>query len=168
MNSALQFTFPPYSVSPNLVCPYLSYLSANYSIPSSQRCPTYPLPYLSKFYQQTLQHTLVPPFPDYIIPNPVQLTIPLLYLFQWLMENPHLIRRFKPSCKNSYIVFRLLWDLVFMSHINSNLTPAKLQNSSNRILFGLSLRALCVAAWLQGSMYFGCSDGPLCRLGTCG
>jgi len=53
-DSALRFTFPPYSVSPNLVCPYLSYLSANYSIPSSQRCPTYPLPYLSIFYSSIL------------------------------------------------------------------------------------------------------------------
>ena len=35
-----------------------------------QRCPTYPLPYLSILYQQTLQNTLIPPFPDYIIPNP--------------------------------------------------------------------------------------------------
>merc|ERR1719419_305845 len=34
----------PYSVSPNLVCPYLSYLSANYA----PIC-TYPLPYLSIF-----------------------------------------------------------------------------------------------------------------------
>ena len=30
-DSALRFTFPPYSVSPNLVRPYLSYLSANYA-----------------------------------------------------------------------------------------------------------------------------------------
>merc|ERR1712054_187575 len=37
--------FPPiYSVSPNLVCPYLSYLSANYA----PIC-TYPLPYPSIF-----------------------------------------------------------------------------------------------------------------------
>jgi len=53
---------------------------------------------------------------------------------------------FKASSKNAYIVFRIIWDLVFMSHINKKPHTSQTPKQSNRILFGLSLRALCVAA----------------------